>query len=315
MTQDTAATLGGKNRYRRWLLAAGMLISAVSVVYLVRYAIHHGAGLRGLHLGAGAIAWGAVACALYAAALLATALAWLAAVRACRDPAPAARLVGIALVSQVAKYAPGNIAQHVGRAMLATGRGMSLAVVTRSTVFELASAVIAGAVVVIVGGWIASLSGVSMLSSVPAPSYWFLGLGLAGALVAVAAMIAPRLILVKDSLSLARRPAAVTLLLHIVSAALAGFSFYAVTVALGGTAVKPAFCVALFSMAWLLGFVTPGAPAGLGVREAVLVIGLSGSLGAMSFPAAVMHRLVTALADGLMALVGALVLKASGGRP
>ena len=35
------------------------------------------------------------------------------------------------------------------------------------------------------------------------------------------------------------------------------------------------FHTGLFSLAWVVGFVTPGAPAGLGIRDAILVTGLT----------------------------------------
>lgn len=60
--------------------------------------------------------------------------------------------------------------------------------------------------------------------------------------------------------------------------------------------------------AWLLGYVVPGAPAGIGVREAVLALGLGPVLGdAEALVVALAYRLVTVLADALLAAFGFLL--------
>lgn len=56
---------------------------------------------------------------------------------------------------------------------------------------------------------------------------------------------------------------------------------------------------------WLLGFVVPGAPGGLGVREAVFIAGLT-SIGMPTAPSAavaIAHRVVTLLGDVLLSAV------------
>ena len=64
------------------------------------------------------------------------------------------------------------------------------------------------------------------------------------------------------------------------------------------------------ALAWAVGYVTPGAPAGLGLREAVLALGLAPVLGAApALALALAYRLVTVVADALLALVGFAVLR------
>ena len=59
------------------------------------------------------------------------------------------------------------------------------------------------------------------------------------------------------------------------------------------------------SLAWIVGYVTPGAPAGIGLREAVLALGLSPALGESGALAlALLYRLVTTIADGVIAALG-----------
>jgi uncharacterized membrane protein YbhN (UPF0104 family) len=75
--------------------------------------------------------------------------------------------------------------------------------------------------------------------------------------------------------------------------------------------------VSLYSVAWIAGVLTPGLPAGLGVREAILVQGLSPLLGATeALGSALLFRLLTTLADAIVFGIGMLMLRlAAGARP
>lgn len=68
--------------------------------------------------------------------------------------------------------------------------------------------------------------------------------------------------------------------------------------------------------AWLLGFLIPGAPGGLGIREFVLVLGLTPLVGeAQAALDAVMFRLVTVGGDAVMSVVGTLWLRKQADAP
>jgi len=61
----------------------------------------------------------------------------------------------------------------------------------------------------------------------------------------------------------------------------------------------------VFALAWVAGFVTPGAPAGLGVRDAILMTGLTPVYGAgTALGLTVILRLVTSAGDGVAFLIG-----------
>jgi uncharacterized membrane protein YbhN (UPF0104 family) len=63
--------------------------------------------------------------------------------------------------------------------------------------------------------------------------------------------------------------------------------------------------VSIFSLAWLAGFLMPGAPAGLGMREAVLVSFLTLWMNPLSAASlALLMRLTTTLGDGFAYLLG-----------
>ena len=62
------------------------------------------------------------------------------------------------------------------------------------------------------------------------------------------------------------------------------------------------------ALAWIVGYVVPGAPGGLGLREAVLVLGMSPVVGeAEAMAIALAYRLVTVVADAILAACGLLL--------
>jgi hypothetical protein len=66
-----------------------------------------------------------------------------------------------------------------------------------------------------------------------------------------------------------------------------------------------ALLTSAFAIAWVVGFVTPGAPAGIGVREALLLLMLSGSMGSVETSLLILAlRIVTTLGDILCFVVG-----------
>ena len=61
----------------------------------------------------------------------------------------------------------------------------------------------------------------------------------------------------------------------------------------------------VFAVAWVIGFVTLISPGGLGVREAVLLAGLTPAYGAgTALGIAILYRLVTSLGDGIGFVAG-----------
>jgi uncharacterized membrane protein YbhN (UPF0104 family) len=67
----------------------------------------------------------------------------------------------------------------------------------------------------------------------------------------------------------------------------------------------PWFVLGVAAVAWLGGFVVPGAPAGLGIREAILTSGLSmAGLGPVAISAALGYRIVTLGGDVIVAMIG-----------
>ncbi len=78
-------------------------------------------------------------------------------------------------------------------------------------------------------------------------------------------------------------------------------------------AAPPGYVISLFALGWIAGYLTPGAPAGLGVREAILIFGLgplSGQEAALN--TALYLRLMT-LGGDLLFFLGCRFLPLEGG--
>jgi len=83
----------------------------------------------------------------------------------------------------------------------------------------------------------------------------------------------------------------------------------------GRPAIELAGSVPVIALAWLVGFATPGSSAGIGVREAVLIAALEGTLGApASALIALALRLVTVGGDVMFLTLG-MTLGLTAGRP
>ena len=184
--------------------------------------------------------------------------------------------------TQLAKYVPGNIAQHIARVSLALKQGMKTGAFTTSVAVETALAILACLVV-------ASTLAIAnpMIWSVIAPHLSpsdIQPILLALILIvdmAFLVMLSP----LKDSvITYSRRGLSavlmirpLTLLLTITAYAcnylLIGAGLFLLAQSMGvANILNYSILTAAFAWAWIVGFLAPGAPAGLGVREGILAL-------------------------------------------
>jgi uncharacterized membrane protein YbhN (UPF0104 family) len=237
------------------------------------------------------------------------------------NPVSFATAARILLVSQFAKYLPGNVGQHFGRILLARRAGLPVQTVLASMVAETLTLVLVACV--------GSLAAIHMLpqiivrhgqrASIP---FWIILAGLIAAVAAAisipgvrrwmdsglkqtAALLAPENRLIRLQMPL----------LHALNFVLGALCVRSLACALPGHGSPPFVpLLGVYSIAWLFGFLVPGAPAGLGVREAVLLLGLtplSSRESALVIAAGL--RIVSTLGDLLAVLTG-LALRA-GAKP
>lgn len=185
-------------------------------------------------------------------------------------------------ISQLARYVPGNMFHFIGRQAMGMAGGVSGWILAKSSVWEL--------VTIAVSGTLFSLLALPLIfPSLP----MFLSLMLF-AFVVLALSVAIRQIV---SHAIGR-----AFSWHIVFLALSGSVFTGMIVFLFKESLKVGFpfstCAGAYVLAWLIGLITPGAPAGLGIREIVLLFLLKNTIAeADLLIAIVIGRLITVLGD------------------
>ncbi len=270
---------------RRWLAGASLAVSMLAIGWVawtfagqlgeVRARVADGPLIAGMLVGAPA----------YAALTLLLTLAWwwLLGIYERRPTLRAAYAIWAR--SQIAKYLPGNVLHYASRQVLGRRLGIGHANLVASAVMETGSTLLAAATISIHAALPAARDGASL----PAP--WML------VAVPLGAVLAWPVIdrLLRRSASTARHLRALPVLslrralrLLVPSLALHGAFLFGTGALLLGLlwAGWPALeisaprVIGSYALAWLAGTLMPGAPGGLGVREAVLTLLLAPRLGA-----------------------------------
>lgn len=209
--------------------------------------------------------------------------------------------IALNLASQVARYTPGKVAVPAIRMAGARQLGVPARVVAVSVFIEVGCFVAAGAIVSF--GLLAMLrSGATELPPWLGPSA--LALAGASALGTLALIVVDRRRLPRQALSWLRVeghgplvPVSVPLvhLVYWLSWALHG---YLISRGVGGAAAPSLAGCGLYALAPIVGFLALLTPGGLGVREAVLGVGLGALIGpAPAVAAAILSRLVSLVTD------------------
>ncbi|MEM7480138.1 MAG: lysylphosphatidylglycerol synthase domain-containing protein [Acidobacteriota bacterium] len=301
-----------------WLRALGALLTVAGLAWVMWVLVREGAAMARLLESPRLFITLALAAVFYAVATLLAASAWwwLLAIYGER---PAWR-VGYSLWArtQIAKYLPGNVFHYVGRQALGRRLGLRHATLAAAAFLELMTMLVAAAL----------LGAAALASSSTAQGTW-------GALLLAAGLGAFGLVAFRVGDSVVQKLSGpkngtqdvaeqgelreisrrhwVTLLvppmgLHAVFLAATSGLVWLLSWALRPEAVA-SFSVwqvmGLYALAWAAGTVSLGAPAGLGVREAVLTLQLSPLLGPGPAAAvALALRFVTLLGDLFTALAG-----------
>lgn len=202
-------------------------------------------------------------------------------------------------LSQLGKYLPGSVWQFVGRAAAYRNLGAEYGAIRDALLCE-SLWIVAGAFatgVLLVGGAVWPILAGSLSPFVA----WWLGIGaLIGLLLMVVAAIWKRSLLVRYAF-LAKPPLRAVLAQAFIWVSL-GLAFWLLARACGLT-VGPAFAIGLFALGYAVGFLVPIAPAGLGIRDAVLTLGLMPYLPpGEALAVTVMARLVYLFVDLLLGL-------------
>lgn len=237
---------------------------------------------------------------------------------------PLKKTVAIFSLAQFGKYLPGNIGQHVGRIGLAHRIGVPVTITSRTLFVE----IIWGTAIAV------GLSLISLLFFADAISM-DMNLEINPGLIvfgAVFLMFLPWLMIrfinkymPKFAKQLGSGATIDSPKLH--TAIIAGFLFFLCFLILGLILKLQAVyffnvttggvfeITCLFSFAWLAGYLMPGAPGGLGVRESMMVLLLSPVFGSgVAVGLGITLRLTTTVGDGVALLIGMFIQKNINGR-
>lgn len=276
---------------RRGVAAVGLLLGVAAAAAFAWHAAKAWPAVDwAAHATPGAGLGLAIAVAAYAAATGPAAWGWQRLLGASGADRPLGMLARILALTQMAKYLPGNVGAPLGRAAMAVAEGIPARPVAQSLVWETVLGAGAAVGLGVACLWLAG-DPARLLASIP-PWGWGLAAGAAGALLAVAWRRAGRQVGLSWSVLMAVPGA------YAVGYLAIGAGLWAMAVLLLPQAAHtPLGFVAAFTLSWVAGFLAPGAPAGLGVREAALLALLSGF-----YPAA--DALLLTLAFRVVTLLG-----------
>jgi hypothetical protein len=210
-------------------------------------------------------------------------------------------------MATIGKYVPGNVGQYVGRAALARKYGLQLQPVVVTMVIETAWTALTA---IVLGGSALVMFG-SQFQLGPHINIWmFIGFGalilavlFAGPLIVRRIPAAP----VRQAVASGqfRMPPLVTLIgcffIFSASFVVMGIVMTIISRYVFNTPIGPVWLIiGINAVAWVTGFITPGSPGGIGVREAVLVSVLGPLYGSgIAVGLSIGLRVVTVTSDGI----------------
>ena len=204
--------------------------------------------------------------------------------------------------AQILKYLPGNVFHLVGRSSLAVREGIPLGIVISSMTLETILTVATTALVSLPLAW-TRWHDISQLINVW--DWWKTLLAcLIGTLIVFFISRFLRACLQSTGVSLLRMSARATYIKAVPSIVLATlvtgstFYFFAVSAWPEMTGISVQTCICGLALAWVIGFLTPGAPGGIGIRELVFLTLFAGSIGdGMAAALAISFRLLSVVGD------------------
>ncbi|OEO28441.1 hypothetical protein VW23_004800 [Devosia insulae DS-56] len=298
---DELGTDAAPSRLRPWLKAAGILVTLVALVFVTIAVQRSFDQLQADLSKPGFLAAIAIGSFAYALLLVLLAIAWRGLLVAIDGPVvPFGAALGIYARTQVYKYLPSNVLHMVGRYVEARRAGASHQALGIAQLVEIALLTAAG-------GLVAVVLALPLLRSQLRHydlEQWLLPIiviGCTAIATCLFALVARRLEVRRLAGAILVRGAAafgLYLLFMLGSSGLA----WALAITLGGPASLE--IIGITAAAWLVGFLVPGAPGGLGVRDAVLIAGLTAAGVPGATAIALGHRLITTLGDALFAFAG-----------
>lgn len=253
----------------KWFSILGILLVLFSFYYIGIQLWGYRETLASWTPTAGAIVAVGFAIIIYALANYLLAAAWIWLLRVCGEKTLSWRtLCGFYGKSQIAKYIPGNIAHIAGRHTMGRLAGIAHSHLAMAALYEIIGLISAALLITLVGG----SSVLDQLTSISWPIFML-------PIILLAYLASPGLLhrfksdITPVSPSLMLPPLfyyALFFLLSGAALAIIGIHTNSFTLQWDNLIILSAFAIA-----WSVGFLTPGAPSGIGIREAILMLLLS----------------------------------------
>lgn len=249
---------------------------------------------------------------LYLASQVIAAAAWRQVLAAFSIHLPPGRAETQLLVSQIGKYIPGNVAHLIGRLALAKADGLVGAVVGLAMLVEICLLLLAGGLLLGLLLFLAPDLVQSLLPSLDEVASQQLStvvvtLLLAG--IALGSWFLAEKVSQRSQTSIQPLVAFKPLALHVANFLILGISLALVMEAIAPGAYSGIeLPMSVFVAAWTIGFLTPGSPGGIGVREGLIVIGIGAAIGeGPALAVALIHRAMAIGGDVTAFLLGIVV--------
>ncbi len=282
----------------------GVVVVLASVYFLISGLVRNAAEIPPFGSGLGSLASMVIAILNFALGIIIQSYAWVILLRGARVNVSLRGAYSIVGRAQIAKYFPGNVFHFVGRVVLGVREGIAAEVITLSMGVEtLVAAVTAGLIGFcgILLGQEGAVRVAPFIQQIP----WIYIIGFVATAVAVMMIVGAWNVnarsWIKKRLSyLDYRGILGTAALYAVILLVNGCVIKWLLVEVWGTGDTLQWYDYSwgFSIAWLLGFIVPGAPGGIGVREAV-ILALYGPLIGNGIAAglAVLLRVITSISE------------------
>jgi uncharacterized membrane protein YbhN (UPF0104 family) len=289
----------------RWIERAkplGSLLAVASLGFVGWRIWHHQQAIDWQSLGLSTVAAIAAGALSYGLACGFLSIAWWRLLRWCGAPTASLRNAhkGYAR-TQLAKYLPGNVFHFAGRHAMGRAHGIGHATLVGAAVHEVAGMLLASASLALLGF---SLSHLSQQGSLLAP---LVGITVATLLFPWLGSFVGRRLPALQAFGLKDRSPGQFLFglgpvfcLYAAFFAVAGAIVVVMSELIAGLPDATAVGTALtsFAIAWIVGYVAPGAPSGIGIREAILTALLASFMPEQhALIVALSMRLVTSLGD------------------
>ena len=209
--------------------------------------------------------------------------------------------------ANVGKYLPGNVMHYAGRNLLGSQLGWKHSDIIISSVLEIMLVFISACIISIIFSYNRFVEIMqSAWEQVKGSNLLIPALALAAVLVGTAVWLFIKNDTVRKKLEFIRRPGfwllfAKTFLIYSLSFLIPGIILvliYQIVLDVEVTLFSIITIISASVLSWLAGFITPGAPGGLGIKESILLLMLGSLYGkGNTLLAALIHRLISILGD------------------